>query len=320
MSAPTTLLRAGRLATRQPMRSFTTTPSRFAAVPMNERCNDTAEAYRKFQIEKPENPHMTNTNSTIANEMPSIGKDGAPPEMITSVDPSFLPKDSKPDNTEKMMGGQQKGAPEAGVNAELNVGEIEGGTFRIEPLKRTGEDASTMRARLIYQSRKRGTLESDLLLSTFADEHLADMTPKQLQQYDLFLDENDWDIYYWATQEPSPTSMAYAEGAGPAHASPEAQGKGSAETAEHAPNTAENNDLKPVAPAKGEWANTLGTFKPAYRPVPQRWKNSEILSMLRKHVIKRSAGGVHVAGGEAAKKEGLGQGMAFMPELKKMDA
>ncbi|KAI7227864.1 hypothetical protein KC352_g15592, partial [Hortaea werneckii] len=107
MSAPRTILRAGRLATRQPMRSFTSTSSRFAAVPMNERCNDTAEAYRKFQIEKPENPHMTNTNSTIANEMPSIGKDGAPPEMITSVDPSFLPKDSKPDNTEKMMGGQQ---------------------------------------------------------------------------------------------------------------------------------------------------------------------------------------------------------------------
>lgn len=62
------------------------------------------------------------------------------------------------------------------------------------------------------QSRKRGTLESDLLLSTFADANLAAMTPKQLEQYDLFLDENDWDIYYWATQEPSPTSRETAEG------------------------------------------------------------------------------------------------------------
>ena len=41
------------------------------------------------------------------------------------------------------------------------------------------------------------------------------MTPNQLQQYDLFLDENDWDIYYWATQEPTPTSMATADGGDP---------------------------------------------------------------------------------------------------------
>ena len=145
MSAPRTLLRASRLAS---CRTFTTTRTRMA-VPMNERCNDTAEAYRKFQIEKPDNPHMTNSNSTIANEMPSIGKDGAPPEMITSADPNFLPKDSKPENTERMMGGQQKGAPEQGVNAELDVGEIEGGTFRIQPIKRSGEDINTMRARLV---------------------------------------------------------------------------------------------------------------------------------------------------------------------------
>ena len=28
------------------------------------------------------------------------------------------------------------------------------------------------------------------------------MTREQMAQYDRFLDENDWDIYYWATQEP----------------------------------------------------------------------------------------------------------------------
>jgi succinate dehydrogenase flavin-adding protein (antitoxin of CptAB toxin-antitoxin module) len=64
------------------------------------------------------------------------------------------------------------------------------------------------------QSRKRGTLESDLLMSTFAEAHLREMTPAQMAQYDLFLDENDWDIYYWATQEPTPTSQETAEGAG----------------------------------------------------------------------------------------------------------
>ena len=149
------------------------------------------------------------------------------------------------------------------------------------------------------------------------------MTPKQLQQYDLFLDENDWDIYYWATQEPTPTSMAYAEGGGPDQASPEAQGKPAAAEA-----TGPSEPVTPGAqsfedvfrqdkPRSGEWAQTVGTFKPAYRPVPQRWKNSEVLSLLRKHVISRSAGGVHIPGGEE-KSEG-GQGMQFMPELKQFN-
>ena len=92
---------------------------------------------------------MTNTNSTIANEMPAIGKDNAPPELLTSVDPDFTPKDSNPENTERMTGGTQKPAPEGGANADLGVGEIEGGSFRVEPLRRSGEDANTMRARLI---------------------------------------------------------------------------------------------------------------------------------------------------------------------------
>lgn len=92
---------------------------------------------------------MTNTNSTIANEMPSVGADKPPPELLTSVDPDFVPKDSVPENTERMMAGAQKGAPESGVNAELEVGEMEGASFKVEPLRRTGEDGNTMRARLL---------------------------------------------------------------------------------------------------------------------------------------------------------------------------
>jgi len=109
---------------------------------------------RKLQSEKALNPHMTNTNSTIANEMPSVGARKAPPELISSVDPDFVPKDSVPENTERMTGGTQKGAPEDGPNAkmeteEMAVGQMEGASFRIEPLKRTGEDSNTMRARLL---------------------------------------------------------------------------------------------------------------------------------------------------------------------------
>ena len=111
--------------------------------------NEGAEEWREKQKEKATGPHMTNTNSTIANEMPSIGADKAPPELITSVDPDFTPKDSVPENTERMTGGTQKGGPDAGPNVELDVGEIEGAKFKVEPLRRTGEDGNTMRARLL---------------------------------------------------------------------------------------------------------------------------------------------------------------------------
>lgn len=174
------------------------------------------------------------------------------------------------------------------------------------------------------QSRKRGTLESDLLLSTFADANLATMTPQQLQQYDLFLDENDWDIYYWATQEPTPTSMATAEGGDPKYAAASKAGK-----APDGGPISQTDGWRVGKPRSGEWAQTVGTFKPAYRPVPTRWKNSEILSMLRQHVIDRSAGGVHVVQGKDAKVEGRGLahgvsgvgggGLGFMPELRLFD-
>ena len=53
-----------------------------------------------------------------------------------------------------------------------------------EPLPRPGEPIETTRARLIYQSRKRGTLENDLLLSTFAQEHLGTMDAEALSEFD----------------------------------------------------------------------------------------------------------------------------------------
>jgi Flavinator of succinate dehydrogenase len=141
------------------------------------------------------------------------------------------------------------------------------------------------------------------------------MTHNQLLQYDLFLDENDWDIYYWATQEPPPTSMEYAEGSSPAQATPTAQGK-----------ELKDGDKYEPKPAAGEWAQTIGAFKPAYRPIPSRWKDSEILAMLKEHVKARSAGGVHdVPAGVEGK--GLNQsvrgtgggGLGFMPPLRNFD-
>lgn len=72
--------------------------------------------------------------------------------------------------------------------------------IKVQPIDREGESLDKKRARLIYQSRKRGILETDLLLSRFAAKYLKHMSEKELDEYDSLLDELDWDIYYWATK------------------------------------------------------------------------------------------------------------------------
>jgi hypothetical protein len=113
-----------------------------------------AHEHRKIQSEKQLNPHMANTNSAMANEMPFVGAHNPPPELISSIDLNYTPKDSVPQNTENLTSQTQKLGPQDGPDsripvAGLGVGEIEGGKFKIEPLRRTGEDCNTMRARLL---------------------------------------------------------------------------------------------------------------------------------------------------------------------------
>jgi hypothetical protein len=141
-------------------------------------------------------------------------------------------------------------------------------------------------------------LESDLLLSTFAKTYLPTMTTAQMDEYDLFMDENDWDIYYWATQRESTSSTNPSSPNSAVAESPASAGSFDAQGANHDDVLVARNP-----PPSGEWAQTVGNFKPAYRPVPARWRDSEILEMLRAHVRSRS-----VDGGE-------GGGMAFMPAL-----
>jgi succinate dehydrogenase assembly factor 2 len=195
-----------------------------------------------------------------------------------------------------------------------------------------------MRARLLYQSRKRGILETDLLLSTFAHENLNSMPPKLLAQYDRFLDENDWDIYYWTTQQAPSTSTKRLD-SGPELSSEEAgavydegerpiqrvddgvtgiPGERGAERMVHQ-ELAGFVTVKPQGsglPIKGapsltdepqrlrkgsggvtdfggtmptEWAQTVGRRKEPYRIPPSRWRDSEILAMIRSHVENRKS-------------------------------
>ena len=52
------------------------------------------------------------------------------------------------------------------------------------PVPRNNESLETLRARLTYQTRKRGTLESDLIMSTFAKEHLHSLPREDLLELD----------------------------------------------------------------------------------------------------------------------------------------
>lgn len=46
----------------------------------------------------------------------------------------------------------------------------------------------------MYQSRKRGMLENDLLLSTFAAKYLEKFTNRQIEQYDRY--DFLWMLYF----------------------------------------------------------------------------------------------------------------------------
>jgi len=73
--------------------------------------------------------------------------------------------------------------------------------------KRKDESIDLKKARLLYQSRKRGMLENDLILSSFADKYLNKFNENELEMYDNLLSSpsNDWDIYYWIVgKEPTP--------------------------------------------------------------------------------------------------------------------
>ena len=58
-----------------------------------------------------------------------------------------------------------------------------------------------LKSRLVYQSRKRGTLENGLILSTFINRFLNSFNERQLCLYDQLINSeaDDWSIYYWAT-------------------------------------------------------------------------------------------------------------------------
>eukprot|EP01135_Chromosphaera_perkinsii_P000594 Nk52_evm1s132 gene=Nk52_evmTU1s132 len=71
----------------------------------------------------------------------------------------------------------------------------------VAPIKRHNETLQVKKARILYQTRKRGILENDLIISTFFDKYGDGMSEGDVDDLDKLLDQNDWDVYYWCTEK-----------------------------------------------------------------------------------------------------------------------
>ena len=59
------------------------------------------------------------------------------------------------------------------------------------------ESLAVRRKRLIYRSRYRGSLESDVFFGRFADLYVDRLDERQLDRYEALLEENDQDLFAW---------------------------------------------------------------------------------------------------------------------------
>ncbi len=53
------------------------------------------------------------------------------------------------------------------------------------------------RKRLLYQSLHRGCKETDMILGNFAQKYLETLSDAEIDLYENFINEKDWDIYAW---------------------------------------------------------------------------------------------------------------------------
>lgn len=53
------------------------------------------------------------------------------------------------------------------------------------------------RKRLLFRSWHRGTKEADLLLGSFAEQHVAGLDGAELDAYERLIGENDADLWDW---------------------------------------------------------------------------------------------------------------------------
>jgi antitoxin CptB len=61
------------------------------------------------------------------------------------------------------------------------------------------ETPDIRRKRLLFRSWHRGTKETDLLVGSFAEQHLAGFSEAELDWYEALLDNDDGDLLDWIT-------------------------------------------------------------------------------------------------------------------------
>lgn len=66
------------------------------------------------------------------------------------------------------------------------------------------DDLEKKRKQLKFRSWHRGTKEMDLLLGSFADQHLSGFSDEELVLYEQVLELNDLELYNWITGKESP--------------------------------------------------------------------------------------------------------------------
>ncbi len=67
-----------------------------------------------------------------------------------------------------------------------------------------GETPEIRRKRLLFRSWHRGTREADLLLGSFAEEHIGELTDAQLARYEALLEQGDGQLLDWITGRAAP--------------------------------------------------------------------------------------------------------------------
>jgi antitoxin CptB len=66
------------------------------------------------------------------------------------------------------------------------------------------DDLETRRKRLLFRAWHRGTRESDLILGSFAEAHLAGFDPAQLDRFEALLGVDDPTLFDWIVGRAAP--------------------------------------------------------------------------------------------------------------------
>ncbi|KAH7723554.1 Protein Y57A10A.29 [Aphelenchoides avenae] len=63
------------------------------------------------------------------------------------------------------------------------------------------EPLEVVRARLLYQSKKRGILENDIIIGGFAEETLPTLSRSELADYDRLIngEHMEWDLFHYVS-------------------------------------------------------------------------------------------------------------------------